>query len=121
MKNNYKVIQGNEICEIQLPAFGGRYDEEKDYHDFLEKIQKFIIEFENTGNVEPPLYKSMNEIEKGREERFLYNNFYHTFINETGRIAVEKLKNASYRPVYNGHHWMYVAKKYNLKILVYLI
>lgn len=121
MEENYIVISGNEIVDLETPMFDGKYAKEEEYKKLLEEMQPLFNEFDCTGSVSEPKYEDMEKIVSKRNEQRLYDNFFRTFINLANRIEVEKTADDLYKPVYDGYHRLYVAKKYGLKILVYLV
>ena len=100
----YIVISASEIADIEIDDFGinGRHSE-YDYKELLEKYQYIFNTFDSDKS-----YADMDE-------------FYSLFLDSGGAITVCKGKNGLYEYASNGRHRLYVAKKYNLSVLVCLI
>ena len=118
--NYMKVISGSEIADIEAPAFGqGHWTTEDVYRTNLENMQPLIDEYERTGMVHTVEYNSLDDIEKNAEEQRKLDVFNNSFLKPGNRIDVEKTIDGKYK-VINGRHRMYVAQKYNLKLLVHV-
>lgn len=120
MEDNYIVISGNKIADMETPVFDTVNHGEEDYKNLLEQMKPLFEEFERTGDIKAPQYTNMDEIELKRNEQKIYDNCIWHFINPVNRIEVERLKNGLYRPM-DRYYKLFTAKKYGMKILVYLI
>ena len=45
------VINANEIAELKVPPFCGKYSFEDEYREYLEKVQPLFSEYKNDGRI----------------------------------------------------------------------
>ena len=104
--NYFIVIKPEEIGNVkEIKDFGCSHrGKEEDYKNYLESVQPLITNYEKAGNVD-----TIND-----------NKFYVDFFNFSNRITVTKTKSGKYEVTDNGHHRMFIAKKYGLKLIVYV-
>lgn len=116
-----KVINPCDMVEIEKPLFDkSHWGKEEDYKLYLENIQPLIEEYELTKTIHTLKYNSLADVKKNRDEQNRLNHFNNSFLSAANWINVEKMLNGKYRITTNGFHRMYVAKKYNLKLLVHV-
>lgn len=116
IKSLFKVIYPEEMADVELPPFGGRYRLEKEYKEYLEKSQPLFDEFEKTGRiVEVDALVGKPMVGLSDEEEWLLN-FEHIMMGPDC-VTVEE-QGGKYVISSNGGHRLYVAKKYGLKLLV---
>ncbi len=116
-----KVIYPSEIAEMEVPPFNqSHWPDELIYKESLEHVQPLIEEYEHTGSIHTLEYNSYDDIERYRTERHELNKFNYSFMDRNNGISVEKMLSGQYRVLNNGRHRMYIAKKYNLKLLVHV-
>lgn len=103
---DYLLIQPSEIGETKIPEFGvhGRPKEEQ-YRKLLEDSQIYFQKY----------------LEKPANESFYLNedcDAATVFLDFANAVTVRKQKDGKYYVTSNGYHRMYIAKKYNLPLLV---
>ena len=117
----YKVITADEIMELEEPPFDvSHYGKEDEYKSHLESVQLLVNEYEKNGDIHTLEYNSYEDIERNRDEKMLLDNFRNSYLHDSERIEVKKLLNGKYRFCTNGRHRLYVAKKYDLKLIVHV-
>lgn len=102
----YRLINPTEIDDIDKPEFG-KYNRrtELEYKQLLEDSQEYFCKYvENPNNNSFWIYKHVNAA-------YLYIDIGHA-------ITVCKKENGKYIVASNGRHRLYVAKKYELPVLV---
>lgn len=102
----FTVIKPEEIGNVkEIKDFecSNRWKEE-DYKNYLESVQQLITNYEKIEDVD-----TIND-----------KKFYVDFFNFSNRITVTKTKYGKYEVTDNGHHRMFIAKKYGLKLIVYV-
>ena len=105
LDKKYILIDPSKIADIAPPEFGigGRRSEEE-YIQLIKDSQEYFKRY----------------IENPNEHSFwIYErcDAAALYINMCNAITVKKINN-KYKVVFNGRHRLYVAKKYNLPILV---
>lgn len=117
-----QVIEASEIAKMKAPPFNiSHWKDKSDFKGYLESIQYLIEEYKTTGSIHDLDYNSFEDIEQLRKEKSILENFKYCFMGVGERIDVERsFIDGKYRVLSNGRHRMYVAKKYNLKLLVYV-
>lgn len=120
MINKYLVIDGNEIIDFETSIFNENNIKEIDYKNLLEQMQPLFDEFKCTGDIKKSQYTNMDEIVLRRAEQKMYDDCMWNFINPVNRIEVQRLGNGLYKPM-DRYYKLYTAKKYGMKILVYLV
>lgn len=116
-----KVIYPSEIVEMEIPSFNqSDWSAELEYKESLERIQPLIEEYERTGSIHDLTYSSISDIDKNADEQRTINNFKFFFMDKRNWINVEKTLSGQYRVLDNGQHRMYIARKYDLKLLVHV-
>lgn len=102
----YILIYPNEIGKVEKPPFGkyGR-ETEQEYRKLLEDSQEYFQQYINN-----PSTKSFF-ISDSCDAACLY-------LDLSQAVTVVKNKKGKYEVNSNGHHRMYVAKKYKLPLLV---
>lgn len=117
----YTVISPDEIQALRQPPFEqGAYLSELDYKNYLEKVQFLFDEYETTGSIHEIHFDSIEDVAKKREEKRFLDNFRAAFLDCGRHINVGRTLDGTYKVVSNGRHRMYVAKKYNLRLLVHV-
>lgn len=117
----FVVIEPKEIKSLKKPPFEqGAYGSESDYRRYLEEVQPLFDEYESTGNIHTISYASMDEISEKRDEKRFLDNFRVSFLDCSQYVNVGRTLDGRYTVVSNGRHRMYVAKKYNLRLLVHV-
>ena len=108
------VIKGYEIAEIDSSLFDlEKRSGEESYKALLVSMQPIFKEFQKNG--------FLDTTSGSDEEIKLKQDCISKFIDENGPyINVIKKKNIYYVAT-NGRHRMYVARKYNLDILVHVL
>lgn len=118
----FKVIDAAEIQDLEEPPFNqSPYLSEEEYKMYLEKAQILFDEYSNTGSIHTIEYKSLEDIEKNREEERFLCNFRYSFLHYGKCICVRKTMDGTYKVTSNGRHRAFVAKKYELRLLVHVI
>lgn len=99
---SYKVLEGQDIAPFKCPDFGCYgHGPESSYKELVENAQLSFSEYEQTGSV--------------KENPSAHFGFF--FGSE--RVVVCKTISGQYH-VINGLHRAFVARKYGLKLLVYV-
>ncbi|MCR5608111.1 MAG: hypothetical protein K6G26_03530, partial [Lachnospiraceae bacterium] len=110
-----------EIDDIEKPLFGeGKRGTEESYKNYLESVQSLILEYEENYKIHEIHSNTMKEVFENMSEKIFLNAFKDNFLSANGRIGVKKKSSGKYTVSTNGYHRMYVAKKYGLKLLVYI-
>ena len=124
--DRYEVIEPDRILITEKPEFGTyRRQTEEEYKEFLLKAQPFIKEYVENGKIHNPLDDEINSLDKERSiERFNkvreVNQFNTCFLGSES-IRVRKTINGKYTMCGNGRHRLYIANKYNIKLLVHVV
>lgn len=113
---NFIVISSNEISDLNKPIFKIEENKEVDIKKMIEDNQEFIIDYMRTGYMEVP---QCNDISTSRSARNKYNNFIKNFVSSINRVEVIKGDDGKYIST-NNKTILYLVKKYDLKILVYV-
>ena len=79
-----------------------------------------IEEYEKSGSIHLLEYNSFDDVLKNVNEQCRLDNFRKTFM-EGNCIMAGKMLSGQYKVIDSGYHRMYVAKKYNLKVLVHVV
>jgi len=116
----YIVINANEIAELEVPPFCGKYSSEDEYREYLEKVQPLFSEYQNDGRIHTINFETLDDIEHNYNELLFLNNFNSSFLSWSNHINVRKDINGLYHVTTNGRHRMYVARKYGLYLLVHV-
>ena len=117
--DDWKVISASEIEDLEPPRFGAE-NSELSYKEYLESVQPLIEEYEKSSSIHLLEYNSFDDVLKNANEQCRLNNFKLSFMG-AGCIQVEKRLSGQYKVIDSGYHRMYVAKKYNLKVLVHVV
>lgn len=117
--DDWKVIFASEIEDLEPPRFGVE-NSELSYKEYLESVQPLIEAYEKSGSIPLIEYNSLDDVSKKVNEQCRLNNFKLSFMG-AGCILVEKTLSGQYKVIDSGYHRMYVAKKYNLKVLVHVV
>lgn len=110
-KDEYIIINSNEIAELDKPPFPYKGLAESDYIDFLSKTEFLVNYYEN--NQELPLADN-------DEMQHLINKFYSSFLDVRFHINVNRMLDGTYKVASNGGHRMYIAREHGFKLLVHL-
>lgn len=122
----FEVIPPASIRVMEKPDFDST-DKEEDYANSLACFQNLISDFEK-GVLDP--YDPMNLPDKHtaediydymceyRDKYTLYKRFKNFFFENP--IEVRKANNGQYIGTENGQHRLYVAHKYNYRIIVHI-
>lgn len=102
----YKVIDGGQIANIDVPKGFWEKASEEQYKQFVENSQDFFSKYENGD--------SCDDYTIGENTDALY------VYEHVGNCICVKEINGLYYVTSNGRHRLFVARKYNLKILVYV-
>lgn len=110
----YTIIYPDEIMPMDEPEFSvSHWYSELEYKQFLEQMQPLMEWYEAS-------CFSFTDCVHDDDEK-MTSLFENSFVDVGHRIDVEKIPSGKYRVVSNGRHRMYVAKKYKLKLLVYVV
>ena len=119
------IINGRKLKRMDKPPFdSGHWGSEKDYKDYLLRIQPLIEEYRSTGWVDNIPFDFRNDpedkIEEIRKENALRGCFRSDFLQAINYIVVKRCRFGKYRVTTNGRHRAYIAKKYGLNLIVWL-
>lgn len=103
LDGEYKIIQPSEVAEISRPEFDtrGRRSEEE-YRQLLEDSQEYFKLYVANPN---------------NKQYYIYEDCDAATVYIHNAVTVKKI-NGKYVMASNGRHRLYVAKKYNLPLLV---
>ena len=117
---NYIVIGASNISDLNESVFVIEKNKENDIKKMLEDNQKYFVDYLNNGDIKQPVIYDNNDIPVLRDEIKTYNNCFRNFISPINRIEVMKNDIDGKYVSTNNKQILNIAKKYNLKVLVYL-
>lgn len=100
----YRVIHGSEIAAMKNPGFPWKRNSEENFKTFLEKSQEYFRIWKQEGKTTS--YKLGDA------------DLACVYLDCGYCVCVQQNIDGTYQFVTNGRHRLYVAKKYNLDILV---
>lgn len=119
----YRVIEPSLIRDMNSPEFdpdpSSDFSEEG-YRAYLESVQYLFDEYEKTGSIHGIVYRTPEDTLRYRDEDILLRNFRKTFLCAGDSVRVTQFSDGTYTVASNGMHRMYIAKKYGLRLLVYV-
>lgn len=110
------VIEPASIRELDTPDFGigGQYTEEE-YLSYLTMMQPVFEEYMRSGSIDSYV------LQLPKEEQFSFRvNFYANFTGAGDSVRVRRHKDGTYSLLGNGWHRLFIARKHDLKLLVYV-
>ncbi len=99
-----KVIDGKQLKIKEKPGYYSGGLTEEDYLRFVQESQPYFI----AGDFED------------RTTRVYGKSAYAIWVDPCRAVVVEHVGRNKYEVTNNGHHRAYIAKKYKLKLLVYI-
>lgn len=118
---NFIVIDSKQISDLNKPIFKTDENKEADIKKMLEENQKLFIDCISTGNIKKPIICGIEDIIKLREDIRRNNNLFKNFISPINRVEVIKDSTDDKYVSINNKLILNIAKKNNLKVLVYLL
>ncbi len=117
----YRVINGSDIEDVGEPEFNiSHWVTEEIYKKDLEEALPYFEEFSKTGTIKKYPYNSLDDIQKHYDLNQKIHNVERNYMDSGNHVSVIETANGKYIAAVNGRHRLYVARKYNLKILVYV-
>lgn len=118
---NFIVIDASNISDLNESVFIIEKNKENDIKEMLEDNQEFFIDYMSSGDINQPVICDNDVMNALRDELKSYNNFFKNFISPINRIEVMKNDSDDKYVSTNNKVILYVAKKYDLKVLVHLV
>lgn len=117
----YRVINGSDVEDMEEPEFSiAHWVSEDIYRKDLEESKVYLEEFKNTGTIKKYPYESLDDIPKYYDLNQKIRRFEDNYMDSGNHVSVIETPEGKYRSCTNGRHRLYVAKKYNLDIMVYV-
>ena len=117
--NYYEVINGNDVSDNVTNPFE-TIQEEQAYHAILELDQIYIEEYEKNEKITYPEVISLERNEEAIREYMKVQDVAQRYL-DICPLDVWKMKDGKYDEESCCEKWLYIAKKYNLKIIVHVI
>ncbi len=115
----YKVITGSEVSDTITNPFES-INEEQTYHSILKSDQIYIEEYEENEKLIYPEVISLERDEESIRKYLKVQDVAKRYL-DIFPLDVWKMKNGKYDEESCCKKWLYIAKKYNLKIIVHVI